>query len=152
MCNQTVLKELQLVLLDSCTYKTPVPSWGYVGHDVYGVNDKFCYKYFLMDSIDYRLQEFYFNIENMEEVYAKRRLDEIILYYANDEERLSFEFYIENKQKVLEQYISDADKIYFEIDIGKERVNRIQKHRLSTGLALNKLLEEFRANFNISKE
>jgi len=79
MFNQTILKEFQLVLLDSRVFKTPVPQWGYVGYDKYGVNHKYTYKYYLKDGIDYQLQQYYFDAENLEEMHAKRKFDEIIL-------------------------------------------------------------------------
>lgn len=40
--------------------------------------------------------------------------------------------------------IEDADKTYFHIDVGDEHVKKIERHRLSIGLALNKLLKEYR--------
>jgi len=144
MCNQTVLKEFELISLDSGRYKTPIPTWGYVGHDEYGVNYKYSYKYFMMDSIDYKLKKFFFDSDDMEEVYAKRRFDEVILYFDDNKERLSFEFYAENRQRLVEQYIKDADKTYFQIDVSDEHVKKIEKHRISTGLAFNRLLKEYR--------
>lgn len=93
---------------------------------------------------DYKLQKFFFDSDDMEEVYAKRRFDEVILYFDDNKERLSFEFYTENRQKLVEQYIEDADKTYFQIDVRDEHVKIIEKHRLSTGLALNRLLKEYR--------
>ena len=144
MCNQTILKEFELISLDSGRYKTPIPTWGHVCHDEYMVNHKCPYKYFLMDSIDYKLQKFFFDTEDMEDVYAKGRLNEVILYFEDNEERLSFEFYAENRQKLVEQYIKEADKTYFQIDVVDEHVKKIEKHRLSIGLALNRLLKEYR--------
>jgi hypothetical protein len=148
MCNQTVLKEFELIVLDSGRYKTPIPTWGYACYDEYGVNHKYTYKYFLMDSIDYKLQKFFFDPEDMEEAHAKRQFDEVILYFKDDEERLSFEFYVESKQKLVEQYIQEADKTYFQINVGDAHVQKIERHRLSTGLALNKLLKEYREALN----
>lgn len=144
MVNSTILKEFQLVVLDSGRYKTPVPDWGYAGYDEWGVNHKFTYKYFLLDSLDYKLQQFFFNSENTEKAYAKRKFDDVVLYFENNEERLAFEFYVENKQKVIEQYIIEADKVYYSIEAENGRVKRVERHRLSTGLALNRLLQEFR--------
>jgi len=66
------------------------------------------------------------------------------LYFEDNEERLSFEFYAENRQRLVEQYIEEADKTFFQIDVRDEHVKKIEKHRLSTGLALNILLKEYR--------
>ena len=82
MCSGTVLKEFQLVVLDSGRYETPVPRLGFAGYDKWRLNPKFTYRYFLKDSIDYKLQQFLFDAENEEEVYAKRRFDEVVLYFV----------------------------------------------------------------------
>lgn len=66
------------------------------------------------------------------------------MYFEDNEERLSFEFYAENRQRLVEQYIEEADKTFFQIDVRDEHVKKIEKHRLSTGLALNILLKEYR--------
>ena len=145
MCNETILDSFQLVVLDSGRYKTPIPKWGHAGYDKYGVNYKFTYKYYLKNSIDYELQKFFLDTDDMEELYAKRRLDEVLLYYENEEEMAAFESYIEKDQKVVEQYVEEADKVYFSIETDNDRVARIEKHRLSTGLALNRLLQEYRS-------
>jgi len=144
MCSGTVLKELQLVVLDSGRYETPVPRLGFAGYDKWRLNPKFTYRYFLKDSIDYKLQQFLFDAENEEEVYAKRRFDEVVLYFENEEEKSAFEFYIENKQDLIESYIVEADKRYYEIDTSNEMYAKECKRRLSTGLAFNKALQEFR--------
>ena len=150
MCNETILKELELIVLDSGRYKTPVPQWGYVGYDEWGVNNKYAYKYFLKDSIDYNAQQFFFDTEDSEEVYAKRKFDEVVLYYENEEERLTFESYLESNQRIVESYLLETDKAYFSIDTGNKLEAKECKHRLSTGLALNKALHEFRDYYKYS--
>lgn len=145
MCCGTILKEFQLVVLDSGRYETPVPRLGFAGYDKWRYNPKFTYRYFLKDSIDYKLQQFLFDTENEEEVYAKRRFDEVVLYYENEEEKIAFEFYVENKQSLIESYIVEADKKFYEINTNNELEAKECKRRLSTGLALNRALQEFRA-------
>lgn len=149
MCNQTVLKEYQLVVLDSGRYKTPIPDWGFVGLDKYGVDYKYSYKYYLKDSIQYKLQQFYFDSDSEEKVYAKRRFDKVVLYFESNDEKLCFESYVDNKQSALEQYMIDADKVYYSIECGDEHIKKIEKHRLSSGLALNRLLDEFREAYSL---
>lgn len=144
MYNETILKEFQLVVLDSGRYTTPVPQWGYVGYDKFGINHKFTYKYFLKDSIDYKLQEFFLDIQDSEEVYAKKRFDKVIIYYENEEERAGFEYFIEDNQEKIDNYISEADKEYFEIDTNNKLEIKECRRRLSIGLALNRALCEFR--------
>lgn len=144
MYNETILKEYQLVILDSGRYKTPVPEWGFIKRDEWGIKDKYTYKYYLKNSIVYKLQQFYFDIENEDNVYSKRRFDRVILYYENEEERLAFESYAESNQKIIDVYIGEANKEYFEIDTNNKLEIKSCKQRLSIGLALNKALREFR--------
>jgi len=144
VCSGTILKEFQLVVLDSGRYETPVPKWGFVGHDEWKYRHKYTYKYFLKDSIEYKIQQFLFDRENGEEVYAKTRFDEVVLYYENEEEKSAFEFYVENKQSLIESYLIEANDRFYEIDSNNEMEVKECKHRLSTGIALNRALQEFR--------
>jgi hypothetical protein len=144
MCNETVLDDFQLVILDSGRFKTPIPQWGYVGRDQWGINHKYSYKYYLRDSIAYELQEFFFDDEDMEEVYAKRNLDEVVLYFENEEEKVSFESYVERNLTTLETYITDAEQVHFTVDTGNKRESKVNIHRLTVGLTLNMVLQDFK--------
>lgn len=62
---------------------------GNVVHTAY----KYDYRYFVKGSLNYRFQEFFYDEESEEAVMAKRRLDEIILYYECEEERKAFGIY-----------------------------------------------------------
>lgn len=68
----------------------------------------------------------------------------MVLYYENGEEKTEFEEYVESSQEVIESYINEADKRYFEINTDNVLEVKACIHRLSTGLALNKALSEFR--------
>ncbi|WP_000019148.1 ATP-binding protein [Bacillus cereus] len=145
MCNETVLEKIQVVVLDGGRYETPVPKWGHVGYNGWGVNhNKYTYKYYLEDSIEYKLQRFFFDIADEEEVYAKRKFDEIVLTFKDEEEKVAFESYIASNQRILESHLAEADKEYFTIDTGNEIEEENIKCRLLVGLALNKALHEFK--------
>lgn len=148
MCNETVLEHFQLVILDSGRFKTPIPTWGYVGRDQWGINHKYSYKYYLKDSIAYELQQFFFDDEDMEEVYAKRNLDEVVLYFENEEEKFSFESYVERILTILESYTAGAEQVHFTVDTGNNRESEVNKYRLSVGLALNKAFQDFKQSRN----
>ena len=77
-------------------------------------------------------------------MYAKTRFDEVVLYYENEEEKSAFEFYVENKQSLIESYLIEANDRFYEIDSNNEMEVKECKHRLSTGIALNRALQEFR--------
>ncbi|WP_259473042.1 AlbA family DNA-binding domain-containing protein [Clostridium estertheticum] len=151
MCNETILKEVQLVILDSGRYKTPVLEWGYVGYDKQGVNHKFMYRYYLKDSIDYKLQQFFYNSENDEEVYAKRNFDKVVLYFEDEKEKLAFESYLESNPKILEVYLAETDKVYFNVEASTRKEIRMYKHELSVGLALNKVLQDFKVDIYLQE-
>ena len=103
----------------------------------------------MKDSIEYKLQQYFFNIEDEEEVYAKRRFDEVVLYFENENEKLAFEYYIEGNQKVVESYLIEAHMVYFTVDTGNKKEANVCRHRLSTGLVLNKVLQEFRGYYGL---
>jgi hypothetical protein len=144
MFNQTTLEEFQLVVLDSGRYKTPIPEWGYIGYDKWHVNHKYTYKYYLKNSIAYKLQLFFYDADDMEEVHAKRRFDEVILYFEHEGERLEFEYYVENNQSTIDSYLLETKEVYYSVDTENERDAEECKHKLSVGLALNRALEKFR--------
>ena len=98
----------------------------------------------MKDSIAYGLQEFFFDDEDMEEVYAKRNLDEVVLYFENEEEKVSFESYVEHNLTDLETNITDAEQVYFTVDTGNKRETKINIHRLTVGLALNIVFQNFK--------
>ena len=143
ICKETVLDNFQLVILDSGRYKTPVPQWGHVGRDEWGVDYKYIYKYYLKDSIAYKLQQFFFDEDDMEEFYAKKSLDEVVLYFANEEEKHSFESYIECNLETLDNYIFEAANVHFTIDTGNKEEAKVIKQSLSVGLALNGIFRKF---------
>ncbi len=143
ICKETILDNLQLVILDSGRYKTPVPQWGHVGRDEWDIDYKYTYKYYLKDSIAYKLQQFFFDEDDLEEFYAKKRLDEVVLYFVNEEEKLSFESYVECNLETLDNYISEAANVHFTIDTGNKEEARVIKQRLSVGLVLNEIFRKF---------
>ncbi|ATO51719.1 hypothetical protein O0555_01845 [Brevibacillus laterosporus] len=71
----------------------------------------------------------------------------MVLYYENEEEKIAFESYIENNQKIIDLYIDEADNVYFTVDSGNEGEVQVNKHRLSIGLALNKALQEYKGYY-----
>lgn len=150
LCKDTVLETFQLVILDSGRFKTPIPQWGYVGQDYWGMNYKYTYKYYLKESISYKLQQYFLDEDDMEAVYAKRNLDEVVLYFDNEQEKIIFEDYVESNLATLETYIIEVDNVHFNIDIGNKFEVEEIKHRLSIGVALNKIFQSFTETYSIS--
>lgn len=144
MCNTTVLDKVQLVSLDSGRYITPVPTWGFIGKDEH-LNPLYTYKYYLKNSFDFYLQQFLFDNEDSEEVWAKRRYDEVVLYFSDDNERLMFEHFVLGISSLMNNYIKEADEHYYEIDSSNPLEVTEARKRLSMGLALNKALSKYRS-------
>lgn len=143
MFNLTVLDRFQLISLDSGRYTTPVPTWSFLGKDEH-MNPLYIYKYYLKNSFAYQLQQFLFNEDNSEQVWAKHKYDEIILYFDNDTERILFEAYVLENPSLISEYLQEADKHYYTLDSGNQLVNAESRKRLSMGLALNEALSQFR--------
>lgn len=144
MCHETVLKELSLVVLDSGRLITSVPYKGFLGRNVVHTDYKYTYRYFVKGSLNYRVQEFFYDENSDEAVMAKRNLDEVILYYENEEEREKFEIYAYHQRCMLDKYFDKLQDTYFDIDRGNDLERKCYRESLVAGLTLNKLLKEFR--------
>jgi len=108
------------------------------------MNSLYIYKYYLKNSFAYQLQQFLFNEDNSEQVWAKHKYDEVILYFDNDTERILFEAYVLDNPSLISEYLQEADKHYYTLDSGNQLVNVESRKRLSMGLALNEALSQFR--------
>ncbi|MBU6134017.1 AlbA family DNA-binding domain-containing protein [Clostridium tertium] len=137
--NNTIIDEIDLVTLDGGRYKTPIPNKGFVGYDEYRHNIKYNYRYFLKSGIEHKIQNFLYNEENEEEVYAKNKFDNLIIYYENEDEKKEFENYIENNQDIVEKYKKEFSEKYFNIDKGDDLEKSVFKDELITALALKYL-------------
>lgn len=145
MFQNTVLDSYQLVSLDSARLQVPIPTWGHICRDDYGLHAKYSYKYYVLGSDIYRLLRFLFDEENSEERDAFMHLKEVVLIYSSDEERLSFELFIEEHQDIFESYYKAVNRFNY-INTGDETKTKTYKERLSVGYALNELLTDWRNN------
>lgn len=143
----TVLDEYQVVVLDGGRYRTPVPEWGFVGHDEYGIEHKFTYKYYVVGSDRYKLYKFFLDSDDEEADYANRKLMKVVLLYETEDEKNEFEEYIESHQEEIADNITKEDR-YSYIQASNDLDTIECKKRLCTGLVLNRVLEEYR----LSKE
>lgn len=146
MYNETVLDNFQLVVLDSGRYVTPVPSKGSLNYDFWEKDEPRLYRYYTKDSIRYKVQQFLFDYQDDEQVYAKRDFDSVVLYYENEEERAAFERFVDNTQPILDSHLDKSRNNHFTVDSNNEPSNRIDEEKLSLGLALNKMLDFYRSN------
>lgn len=140
----TVFDSYQIVVLDGGRLQIPTPTWGYVCHDDYGMNSKYSYKYYICGSKRHRLLRFLYDPQNGDHRYAFRHLQEVVVFFYSDEERLAFETYIEEHQNLLSSKISEITR-FDHIKTGSDRKTEVYKERLKIGVALNALLEEWRS-------
>lgn len=139
----TVLDSYQIVVLDGGRLSIPIPSWGYLCHDKYGLHNKYVYKYYVYDSKRYRLLSFLYDSENSEQRFALMHLKDVVLFYDSDEERLGFEAYIEDNQEIVNERLKNTSRFNY-IDTGNEIETANIKERLNFGIVLNSILKEWR--------
>ena len=75
--------------------------------------------------------------------YAFMHLQDVVLFFHSDEERLAFETYIEEHQSLLSDKICEITR-FDHITTDSDRKTEVYKERLKVGFALNALLEEWR--------
>ena len=95
-----------------------------------------------------RVRSFLYDPQNSDHQYAFMNLQEVVVFYLSNSERLAFEDYIEINQTMVSNKINEASEFDY-IDTGDEKKTTIYKERLRTGVALNELLEEWRRAHNI---
>ena len=140
---QTTLESYQLVVLDGGRLTIPVPEWGFVCHDRFGLSPRYSYKYYIIGSKRYRLLSFLYDSKNGDARFAFHHLRDIILIFQSEEERLAFEVFIESDQGILEEQIS-ANQKYRYVNTGEQCKTELYQERLRTGVVLNSILNEWR--------
>lgn len=144
ICKETVLKEFEVVKLDSGRYSTPAPEWGFIHDTIYKTQPLFDYRYMIKDSIDYVIQQFLYDEENQEQWIAKYRFDEVVLCFENKEEQDEIHKAIEKNPKIVEQYIEDAKLKSYHIDSNNNREVRAYTEKMITAFAFNRFLFDYR--------
>lgn len=142
-CHETILDEFQLVILDSGRYKTPVPEWGFIYQDHYGMQPYYSYKYFVIGENRYLINQFFYDTENQEQRYARERLMKVVLVYESEEEHLAFETFLEGDKKLIDDKIDKIDH-YSYVKSGDDFKNSVYIRQLHIGIVLNSILQDFR--------
>ena len=112
-------------------------------HDEHGIHNKYCYKYFICGSNRYRLLKFLYDPQDGDHRYAFMHLQDVIIIYRSDEERLAFEAYIEDSQSALDDKVKSVTH-YDYIQTENACKTDLYKTRLKVGVALNDMLSEWR--------
>lgn len=143
MCNQTTLKSYGMVILDSGRLCVPCPEWGYVCHDEFGMNWEYAYKYYICGTELFRVLSFMYDPSNGDQRYAFRHLQDVVLFYRNEEERLAFESILEARPQIVHDCFAGS-KSYDHIVTENETKTKEYRKRLKVGAVLKGLLEEYR--------
>lgn len=141
---ETMLREIELVTLDSGRYSTPIPEWGFILDPIYKMDSIYTYKYMLKDSIYYAFQQFLYDEENQDQRMAKSRFDEVVLYFDNEEEQKEYHQLIQANPDVVNQYIEDARLGHYHISSNNKLEVKDAINKLITGFAFNKFLFDYR--------
>lgn len=144
LCRETVLKEYQIVILDSGRFSTPIPTWGFIHDPKYRSESIYTYKYILKDSVAYAVQQFLYDEENEEARMAKYRFDEVVLYFENKEEQEEFHKIIETNPEIVGQYIEDSKLGHNYVSSNNKLEIKDATNKLITAFAFNRFLCGYR--------
>lgn len=144
ICRETVLKQFEIVILDSGRYSTPAPEWGFIHDPIYRTQTLFDYRYMLNDSIDFAIQRFLYDEENQEKRMARYRFDEVVLYFDTKEEQEAFHQTIESNPEIVNPYIEDAKLGSYPISSNNKLEIKDVTNKLITGFAFNRFLFDYR--------
>lgn len=143
MYHSTVLSKMEMVALDSGRYCTPSPDISFVHDKKDPLNPVYQYRYFLKDSIEYCVQQFLFNGENSEQICAKRRFDEVVLYFKNQEKEACFCIDLEYHPEILDSYLEKEDEPY--VFTGNERLDKQYANNIKISRALKAFQKDWDA-------
>lgn len=141
---ETKLYSRDLVVLDSGRFRTPTPEWGFLRFGEYRSRPDYDFKYYIKDSLDYKILEFILKDEDEEAHYAYNHLCDVVLVFENLLEKETFINYVELNKCILDTLIEKSKEKYSYIDINNKRERDMVVKRLKIGTALNKMLDDFR--------
>lgn len=140
---ETNLFSTFVISLDSGRYIVTQPDWEFINFDKYEI-ELYDFKYYIENTINYKLYKFLYDEQNREQYYANMRFLEVILIFKNELEKEDFIYYVKyNKDKFLDK----IDKVKYENQY-IERDNKLAHDKiireLKTGFVLNQMLKEYR--------
>ena len=138
----TTLEKQQIVNLDSGRLSIPVPEWGFVNFDGYH-QDVVGFKYYVQGSHSEMLLRFMYDPEDGEQRWAFRKFERITLFFMSDDEKDSFEKYVELHLGELKSRIEASSEFEY-IVTENETKTAEYKRSLRTAIELKAMLEEFR--------
>lgn len=141
MYHSTVLAKMEMVALDSGRYATPSPDISFIHSEKDPTIPVYEYRYFLRNSIEYCVQQFLYDPDNSENVYAKRRFDEVVLYFEDERAEECFRIDLEYHPEVINPYLEKEanPRIY----TGNNALNKNYTDKVKIAKALKTLQKEW---------
>lgn len=139
--HQTLLEEMEGVSLDGGRYFTPTPFTDGISLSGYH-NWDIIFKYFIVDSLEYIVHQFYYEPDGDEETHAHNCFEECLLIFESEDEKLSFEEYVEKNLYRTEMQMDNIHLPYFP-DIDGYIMDEFKKEYRNVQI-LRTILDEFR--------
>ncbi len=140
----TILASYQLVILDGGRLRIPTPKWGFLNCGNHSIPNKYCYKYYIRSSKQYRLLKFLYDPQNSEHRYAFMCLKEVVVIFHSKKEKLAFETYIEGHQQLFDNKLKEVTR-FNHIHTESDSKTELYRTRLNVGVALNELITDWRS-------
>lgn len=139
--HQTMIASLEGVSLDGGRYFTPSPKTDGVSLTQYHRWDV-SFKYYIKNSIEYIVHEFYYNSDGDDEKIAHDRFMECILVFETDTEKEEFKHFVAQNWNNKQEYNKNIWMPYFE-EIKGYKMDVIKEEYLNSQI-LKKMLVQFR--------
>lgn len=143
---ETNLFSTFVISLDSGRYIVTQPDWGFLHFDRYK-RDLHSFKYYIENSIEFRLYKFMYNQYNEEQYYANERFLEIIIIFKSEFEKEDFIDYVQNNRELFWNKIEKMKGEFDYIEADNKLVHDKITMQLKMGVALNEMLMEFREKY-----
>lgn len=140
---ETVLDSFVVVVLDGGRYSAIVPTSEFIHLDNRSLNYDYHFKYYDISSLSWILCNFLFNESDEEEVYARRRLSEVVLFFKDQEEKVNFLEYVKKNHLKLKQLIDQNTIPYSWIESNNSSAHDVIVKEIKTGLALKQMYDKF---------
>lgn len=139
--HQTIIASLEGISLDGGRYFTPSPKTDGVSLTQYSHWD-LLFKYYIKNSIEYIVHEFYYHSDNDDEIIAHDRFMDCILIFETYNEKEEFKNFVIQNWKNKQEYNQNIWMPYFEEIEGYNM--DVMKEEFLNSQILNRMLIEFR--------
>jgi len=141
--SSTTLIEIPIVFLDGYRFLTPCPEWGTMRQNGRIHFEHLAYKYFVVNSIRYKLHHFLYDDNSGDQRIARNNLLEVALIFKSEDERIEFEHYVESNYHDIQAEIATSDR-YKYLEDSQDKMHKKYVIGLRTGEVLKRQLKQMR--------